>query len=274
MKVPSMMSLTHGATSIMQLRNLERDVYDASKKVHQRQDVVHLEEMSHSGRMEFLKHDGALRKLKQDKERATLAKAEVTRVLERVQYVKQDIAELEYLEYMCNLPHATLSHGLMLHKECIKQRQNVLSRIDDIIASIKTSDLYKGSPNPIEIGKLYNVNVCMHPIKNNFSTSGILAFMKQELETGLSTPSNILVLLDLVITPHLSQDLETCEQADSVIDTEIKMHESILAKFYVSSNEKQLKLADAQVRLDKFLMFLWDQMRWSREMMKMTQGIS
>ena len=283
MRVPSMMSLAHGTTSIMQLRNLERDYYDASKKVHQKQDVVSLEEMSHSERMEFLKHDGALRQLQQDKERSTLAKVEVTRVLERVQSLKEDIARLYGLQLEIERFNSANPQQLNYMRTFLdRQRLDVVKRVGGVIDSIKESDFYNGSTNPIEIRPGYRVNG-----SGAFSTLGRLnqlrdfvnGMLSSKIEPFKNTPSGHCFkvredYLDYVIIPRLSQDLETCEQADSVIDTEIKMHESILAKFHVSADQRQRECADAKARLDKFLIFLWDQMRWSREMMKMTHGIS
>jgi hypothetical protein len=159
MKVPSMMSLTHGSTSMMKLRNLERSYHDSLQRADQEQDVVHLEEMSHSGRMEFLKHDGALRQLKQDKERATLAKTEVTRVLERVRFIRKDIEKLSRLQLKIERFNISNKKQLdYMRKSLDRQRLDFVKRIDDVIDSINKSDFYNGSTNLIEIKPGYSVN--------------------------------------------------------------------------------------------------------------------
>jgi hypothetical protein len=283
MKVPSMMSLTHGSTSMMKLRNLERSYHESLQRADQKQDVVHLEEMSYSGRMEFLKHDGALRQLNQDKERATLAKVEVTRVLERARSLKKDMARLYGLQLKIerfNIPNTPAQQNQLdyMRKSLDRQRLDVVKRIDDVIDSIKKSDFYNGSTNPISIRPGYSVNASTLGIFNQ-SREFLVGMDIKKIVPSKSAPSGHCFkarenAIDLYMIPHLSQDLETCEQADSVIDTEIKMHNSTLSKFYVSQSQRELECADAKARLDKFLMFLWDQMRWSREMMKMTHGIS
>ncbi len=98
MRIPSMTSIPHGSASIMHLRKLENGYARALDRSKENEDIVHLEEMSHSERMEFLKHDGALRQLQQDNERADFAKVEVTRVLDRVRSIRKDMQSLYNLE--------------------------------------------------------------------------------------------------------------------------------------------------------------------------------
>ncbi len=268
MRIPSMTSIPHGSASIMHLRKLENGYARALDRSKENEDIVHLEEMSHSERMEFLKHDGALRQLQQDNERADFAKVEVTRVLDRVRSIRKDMQSLYNLELKidkCTDPVRLLAMNYAFQK----QQLALQDKIFDLADSLKSSDFYDGSLIAIEIRPGYTVNS-----SSEGSTLEVLQFVGLNVVGPGFSFSNRIKYLDLILIPHLSQDMETCDRAREVIDAEIKMHKSIISKLHVSQDNRKLQRADAKNRLDSFLMFLWDQMRWSRDMMKMMQGMS
>jgi hypothetical protein len=270
MRIPSITSISHGSASIMHLRKLENGYSRALDRSKEHEDAVYLEEMSHSERMEFLKHDGALRQLQQDKERADLAKAEVTRVLERVRSIRKDIQGLYSLQLKignCLNIVKKQAMGINLHNQQIGLRDTIW----DLTDSLQTSDFYNGSLNRIGLSGGHSVNSSF-PILG--STLKMLEFLGNSVVGSGFSFDDRLRFLDLFLIPYLSQDMETCDRAHEVIDAEITMHTSILSKFHVKQKERDVRLADAENRLNSFFMFLWSQMMWSREMTKMMHGMS
>ncbi len=282
------------SSNVLTLREMQQDVDKARMRTKDPMETVRLEEMSHSDLMSFLKHDLKLSALKESKDFHDAAKAEVKRVLEGVRSIREDLKSLQSKAlsfFNSKVPphgvtHASYHDGLT--KVLKSDRDIIVQRISVLTDSLNTSDIYSGRTGPIELGShpsdAYSINHFFHwSLGRNTTTSYALNDFCKKLVKPMSFVSKpdsdselnrSITYLDEILLPHLTQDFATVEKVSSSIQNEIETQEAFLKRFYLTQEDKDLKLREMEERRHRFFVSLWREMEWSKKIFNMMNGIS
>jgi hypothetical protein len=285
------------SSNVLTLREMQQDVDKARMRTKDPMETVRLEEMSHSDLMSFLKHDLKLSALKESKVFHDAAKAEVKRVLDGVKSIREDLKNLQNKTLSFNskvTPH-DLNHATYrdrLKKVLESDRDTITQRVQTLAHSLRTSDIYSGKTGPIALGSspsaAYSINHFFNwSLNRNTTTSDALDNFCTTLvatirfvsagtsitytDTGLNKS---ITYLDEILLPHLTQDLATAEKASGAIQNEIETHEAFLNRFYLTQEDRDLKLREMEERRHRFFVSLWREMEWSKKIFNMMNGIS
>ena len=143
---------------------------------------------------------------------------------------------------------------------------------------------------PIELRTGYSINSCYCELNKDsrWSTLQALERLKDIVHKGIKlskadgsyNPSVCASVqmrigyLDEILLPHLTQDFATVEKVSSSIQNEIETQEAFLKRFYLTQEDKDLKLREMEERRHRFFVSLWREMEWSKKIFNMMNGIS